>query len=358
MRQAFGHGPVRLSRVMGGLVFLGSLALLGGMGWQVGLVGLRASFQALGPWVVPFMLLDSIAVLLHTAAWAACFQRHQFRFRLWQLCLIRMAGSAINRVTPTADLGGEVVKVVLLTTVLPRAQAMAAVLIDKASVALAQMSYLTLGTLYLAGHLPLPVGVQRGVRLSMGLILLGLVGFVAFQRYGLLSKLVRGLGCFNIGQARLHQLSQSLAPLDAHLVAYYTAHPWRFGLSWLLHFMAFAFDGIQTYILLRLLLGENAPSFAQAIMVAIAVAALEQMFFFVPGSLGTLEAIRFTVLSALGVVQVYGLAFGLIARLQNLFWNGLGLLAYALCTHRAVLPQAPQAAAPPPAATPPACGSL
>lgn len=349
MRQVFEHGAIRLSRIMSGLVLLGGLALLGGMVWQVGLAGLRASFQALGLWVLPFVLLDGISVLLHTAGWAACFQRHQCRFRFWQLCLVRMAGSAINRVTPTADLGGEVVKVVFLTSALPRAQAVATVLIDKASVALAQMGYLTLGTLYLTEHLPLSVGVQRGVRLSMGLILLGLVGFVALQRYGLLSTLVRGLGCLHIGQARLYQLSHRLAPLDAHLVAYYTAHPWRFGLSWLLHFMAFAFDGIQTYILLRLLLGENAPSLAQAIMVAIAVAALEQMFFFVPGSLGTLEAIRFTTLSALGVGQVYGLAFGLIARLQNLFWNGLGLLAYALCTHRAVLPQAPRPAAPPPA---------
>ena len=71
-----------------------------------------------------------------------------------------MAGSAINRVTPTADIGGEVAKVVLLTAVLPRAWALAAVIIDKASTALAQVGYLTLGTLYLTGYLPLPAGVQ------------------------------------------------------------------------------------------------------------------------------------------------------------------------------------------------------
>jgi hypothetical protein len=347
-KQGLGHRPLRATRVLSVLVFLGGLALLAGMLWQVGLAGVRASFQAMGLWVVPFLLLDSISVLLHAAGWAACFQRHQLRLRLWQLCLVRMAGSAINRVTPTADLGGEVVKVMLLTSALPRAQALAAVIIDKASTALAQMSYLTLGTLFLMGYLPLPSGVQWGLRLSMGLILVGLGGFVAFQRYGLLSRLVRGLGCFNIGRARLQQLSQRLAPLDAHLVAYYTAHPWRFGQSLLLHALAFVFDGIQTYILLRLLLGAQAPSFAQANMVAVAVVALEQTFFFVPGSIGTLEAIRFTTLSALGVMHVYGLAFGLIARLHNLFWNGLGLLAYALCTHRPVLPQAPRPITPSP----------
>ena len=84
---------------------------------------------------------------------------------------------------------------------------------------------------------------------------------------------------------------------------------------------------------------------------AIMVAAGEQMTFFVPGSVGTLEGIRFTALSAFGVLQVYGVAFGLVARLHQLFWNGLGLLAYALCTRGVVLPQGTRCMAPPPRPT-------
>jgi len=100
------------------------------------------------------------------------------------------------------------------------------------------------------------------------------------------------------------------------------------------HVLALLCDAIQTYVLLELLLGAQAPGLARSLLVAVAVAALEQMFFFVSGSLGTLEVIRFTVLSAVGIAQIYGLAFGLVARLHNVFWNGLGLVAYALCTQR------------------------
>src|ERR687883_28790 len=60
-------------------------------------------------------------------------------------------------------------------------------------------------------------------------------------------------------------------------------HPWRFGASLGLHFGAFAFSNIQNFLSLRLLLGANAPGLAEAIMVTIAVAALDQVFFFVPG---------------------------------------------------------------------------
>ena len=313
------------------LCFLAELTLLGGMLWHVGLAGLSAGLQVLGLWLVPFFLLDSISWFLHTAGWAACFPGPQRHVRLWRLCLVRMAGGAINQVTPTADLGGEVVKVVLLGALLPRAQAMAAVVIDKTSIALAQIGYLNAGTLYVAGHLPLPAGAQRGLHLTTGLIALGLGSFVVCQRYGLLSTFVQSLGRCKYGQARLHRLSQRLAALDAHLGTYYMAHPWRFGRSVLLHFLAFVFDAMQTYILLYLLLDESAPGFFTAIVVAVAVAILEQIFFFVPGRLGTMEGIRFTVLSALGIGDVYALAFGLVARLHHLFWNGLGLLAYAVC---------------------------
>jgi uncharacterized membrane protein YbhN (UPF0104 family) len=132
-------------------------------------------------------------------------------------------------------------------------------------------------------------------------------------------------------------LSQRLEPLDTQLMAYYTTHPWRFGGSLLLHLIAFVCTGSKTYILLRLLLGLQAPGWAEALMVAMAVAALDQLFFLVPARLGTLEGTRLLVLSAVGIAQVFGLAFGLIARLESLFWNGIGLLIYALCTRRTFL---------------------
>ena len=331
MRPAWWQRTMTLGNSFRSLCLLGGVALLAGMVWHVGLAGLSAGLQALGLWLVPFFLLDSVSLFLHTAGWAACFSGPQRHVRLWRLCLVRMAGGAINQVTPTADLGGEVMKVVLLGALLPRAQAMAAVIIDKTSIALAQMSYLNMGTVYVAGHLSLPAGTQRGLHLTTGLIALGLGGFIICQRYGLLSAFVHRLRDCKYGQARLHLLSQRLASMDAHLMTYYTAHPWRFGRSLLLHFLAFVFDAVHTYILLCLLLGENAPGFVKAIVVTVAVATLEQIFFFVPGRLGTMEGIRFAVLSALGIVDVYSLAFGIVARLHNLFWTGLGLLAYAVC---------------------------
>ncbi len=64
---------MRISKLIVGLFFLIGLAFLGGMVWHVGLTDLLMSFQAVGFWIVPLFLLESIPILLHTAGWAACF---------------------------------------------------------------------------------------------------------------------------------------------------------------------------------------------------------------------------------------------------------------------------------------------
>jgi glycosyltransferase 2 family protein len=316
------------------VVLLGGLALLGGMGWQVGLTGLWASLQTIGPWIVPFILLDRVSRGLHTVGWAACFQHGSLPLRLWHLVMIRMAGSAVNWVTPPASIGGERAKVFLLGPALPRAQATAAVVIDKASVTLAQVVYLAVGTLCLAAYVPMPAPLRGSVRGSLGVVTLGLGGCILCQRYGILSHFVPGLRYLHVSQAVCQRWRERLAAFETDLGTFYGQYPWRCVRSVGWHVLALLCDAIQTYLLLELILDAQAPGLARSLMVVVAVATLEQMFFFVSGSLGTLEVIRFTVLSAVGIAQVSGLAFGLVARLHNVFWNGLGLVADALCTPR------------------------
>src|SRR5215510_200975 len=222
---------MRISHLLVYVFLLAGILLLGGMVWQVGITDLLTSFRAVGWWIVPWVLLEIVPVVLHTAGWAACFHKSYQAVAFWRLFVVRLAGSAINQVTPTATVGGEFVKVLLLESTLPRAQATAAVIIDKASFTLAQVLHLALGTLYLTGHLPLPAAVQLGLGLTFGLITLGVVGFVAAQRYGLLSKFLGCLSRCNIGRARLEGWRQQLMPLEASLADYYIAHPWRFGAS-------------------------------------------------------------------------------------------------------------------------------
>src|SRR5262249_34837671 len=126
---------------------------------------------------------------------------------------------------------------------------------------------------------------------------------------------------------------------DAQLMGYYTTYPWRFVWSLVLHVVGFIAVGCKTYVLLRLLLGPQAPGWSEAMLVAVVVAALDQMGLLVPARLGALEGARVLVLSTVGITPAVGLAFGLMERLDSLIWNAIGLLAYAVCSGQTFLPR-------------------
>jgi glycosyltransferase 2 family protein len=318
---------MRLAPLLVALGWLAGLGVLGGLVWHVGLTALLASVSAVGWWLGPWVGLESVPVLLHTAGWAACFPPRHLAGAFWPLALVRLAGSAINQVTPTATLGGEVVKVLLLEATVPRAMATATVVMDKTSAVLAQSVVLALGAWVLTQRLALPAAVHCGLWLTVGLLALGVGGFVVVQRYGVCSTMLSWLSTDQRGWAGLARWRQQLLPLEAALAATYQTHPGRFGVSVGLHGGAYAFNSLQTWLALRLLLGAQAPSLVDAFLVTSAVAAVEQIGFFVPGGLGTAEAVRVALLVSLGVAPVTGVALGLMARLEWGVWTGVGLLA-------------------------------
>src|SRR6516165_9292577 len=114
-----GNDAMRISHLLVALFLLAGLCLLGEMVWHVGMTDLLTSFGAVGWWMVPWILLESVPVVLHTAGWAVCFPPRHQAVSFWHLALVRLAGSAINQVTPTATLGGELVKVLLLEATVP-----------------------------------------------------------------------------------------------------------------------------------------------------------------------------------------------------------------------------------------------
>ena len=54
---------MRISKLIVWAFFLAGIALLCGLVWQVGIADLLISFQAVGFWIVPWILLESMPIL-------------------------------------------------------------------------------------------------------------------------------------------------------------------------------------------------------------------------------------------------------------------------------------------------------
>ena len=162
------------------LLFLG-LTFLAYLLWRVGPRALWQPVKALGWGVIPLILSEGVANFAHTLGWRRCISTNGQPVRMWRLFRIAMAGFAINYLTPTASMGGEVTKASLLAANHNGPQAVSSVLMDKVCMAFAHVSVAVLGSLFLLWQVRLPAQLWVAMAVSSGLLTAGIVIFVLMQ---------------------------------------------------------------------------------------------------------------------------------------------------------------------------------
>ncbi len=314
-----------MKRVSVFLLFLG-LLFLGGLVWKIGLPELGRELGVLGWGLIPIILCEGLADFLHTVAWRHCLTKPYCDLSLLRLFRIRMAGFAINYLTPTASVGGEVAKAVLLASSHRGPEAVSGVLIGKFCFAFAHLLFVVVGSILLLGHLSLPAGLWGAMFFSSALVSIGMIGFLLVQKKGKLGAIVRWLAARNIGGKFSHTAARHISAVDDALKLFYRERPHQlaYALAW--HCVAYSLTIVQTWIFFRLV-GQDA-SLVMAATAALLGLWFDLLTFAVPLNLGSLEGTRIVTLKALGCTALLGLTYGFAIRFAQLFWAVFGLFAY------------------------------
>jgi hypothetical protein len=310
------------------------LLVLGGalFAWLVSSVGPAALWRdaaRLG-WGVVFVIVavEGFADLLHTAAWRRCFHdgHRPGLLRLWGP---HLAGAAINYVTPTATLGGEVVRGTLVPRDVPPAEVTSSLAVNKLTATLADMLVAIAGVALLLAHAPLSAQAKLGVLGGMALVAAGVAAFLALQRGGRMASLVgrrRSLARL-LGRERAERVAHITEEIDARIAAVHAEGQGRVLGSVGLHLLGGGIGALQLFLFLRFV---GAPSDALTVITIFAVArGIDLVSFFVPARLGALEGARMFAMSLVGVESSLGLLFSLVLRLEQVVWTGVGFVAYA-----------------------------
>ena len=104
------------------------------LGFLVGTLGLGEILQKLGDMGPTFAYVLLLALGWHitnSIAWSFAFPADAFRPRLRSLFMSKLAGEAVNQLTPLANLGGEPLKAYLLRRQSPTSRGLASVVINK-----------------------------------------------------------------------------------------------------------------------------------------------------------------------------------------------------------------------------------
>jgi uncharacterized protein (TIRG00374 family) len=309
------------------LLFLG-LAFLAYLLWKVGPRELWQPVKTLGWGVIPLILSEGMANFAHTLGWRHCIKSTHPPTRLPRLFRIAMAGFAINYLTPSASMGGEVTKASLLASNHKGPEAVSSVLMDKLCMAFAHLLVAVLGSLLLLWKVKLPVQLWVTMAVCSGLLTGGMVTFLLMQKYGKLGVFLRWLADHKVGGRTLDKAALQIAEVDQALKAFYRERPFDLLLSVGWHMLGHTVAILQVWLFLCLL-HQPAPV-ASVLAAAFLGLWIDLLTFAVPLNLGALEGSRIVALNAVGCGAALGMAFGVAIRVAQVFWAAFGLLNYGL----------------------------
>jgi uncharacterized membrane protein YbhN (UPF0104 family) len=311
--------------------------------WKTGVKVLWRELVLLGWGLIPLMLGEGVAEMIHTLGWRHCLSGRHRSISWASLFGIRMAGYAINYLTPTAAIGGEFTKAALLASYHRGPGAVSGVLIGKVCFALSHLLFVVLGAALILWRVPLPPTLWLAMFASGALVACGMAVFLLLQVGGKLGVAARWLTARWPRSRRLADLAGKTTAVDDALKQFYRERPWDFVLAIAWHLVGYSVGIAQMWLFLHLL--HESSTWTVAAGAWVLGMWFDLLTFAVPLNLGTLEGTRIAAFKAIGYTALAGMTCGIAMRLAQMFWAGFGLLTHALLTARipdsAPLPEDP-----------------
>src|SRR5262245_1976938 len=305
-------------RVVRLVLSIAGVALLAYLIVRIGTEPIVTTLSRLVWWQFALVCLPyAVIMAVDALAWRYAFTSD--RTPLPALYGARMAGDAVNLVTPAASIGGEGVKAWLLHPYVSYEESVPSLVIAKTTSTIGQGLFLLLGVAVAWLILDLDSQLMRSMLwlLLAESVLLG--GFVLAQLTGAIGGVGRMLGRLGLPAGAIHA-----ERLEASLRHFYRDRRPRLLMSTALHFVGWALGGLEVFLMLHAL---GVPlSLTAALVVEAFGAAVRFAAFLIPASIGVSEAANAGIFDALGVGAGAGLAFSFLRRARQAVWVGLGLL--------------------------------
>ena len=258
------------------------------------------ALEGFGPLVLCLYPLTTIA---DVRAWQLLFARERAgQIGFGDLYNLRLAGAAVNNVTPFIDIGGEFVKADLVKSVfgLSTEEAAASVIMARTSLFFSEIAFWVLGIAMAYFYYPLP-GVLRVPLIMAVATALVVITVVA---------------------------SIQLRVTDPRIAAFYTKDRLRFARAIGWNIVSWIAGAAEMFVMCRLLHADL--TWQQAVIVEALLHAVRSASFFIPANLGAQEAGLAVLLHGLGFDPAVGVALSLFKRLRQVVWTAVGFIIWSI----------------------------
>ena len=269
------------------------------------------------------LFLRLIHSVLRTISWKIIMDRYERKVPLLAMYTARLAGDAIGYLTPSAQLGGEPIRAMMVNES-NLEKSFASVIVDKTVEIANQIVCTIIGIIVALTLIPLP-GKYEYVLIAF---VMGAVFFVIFalikQKQGFFIWIINFLKKLKIRFRFIEKREERIREVDAHISDFYKYHKKIFLFVFLLHILIFLLWTTEIYLTL-LFIGAEGATFIKSYLI-VSLGAFMVMLPTMPASLGTYEITYVSIFVLLNLGADEGMTLILIRRIIMLMWSGIGLL--------------------------------
>jgi hypothetical protein len=292
------------------------------------------SYLRLAGWGLAVTIsLEGVARVVNTVGWRITIYDCPPSLGMAQLFFSRIAGEAIDYITPSAQIGGQFVMAMMVRHQLKMSFALATVVVAALAEVIGQIGFITLAILVSVNMIPAGARLFWPIVGGFAIALLLAGGFFFVQQKRPFSHLWRAATRLHIGGVQSEQIRVAADEADGLLLDFYAEHRTRFFLATLCYLVAWSLGPIEIYLLLYLL--HQPDSLRLALLVDGIGLLLERATFLIPAKLVSQEGGKALILAMLGYRAGVGFAIGFLRRVKEMVWVLLGLLS--LMIHRIVV---------------------
>ncbi len=311
-----------------GLFLLLGLTLLAFMIHQVGLNNILERLSSLGLHAPIILIPYTFVYLFDALGWRMTLGEKAREIGFLQLFLSRMAGEAINYITPSAYLGGEPVKAYLLQKHgIPLVDGLASVVTAKTVMVISQVLFVLLGIGLAFSSEHSDDGLFYAAALVVTLVSLAAAFLVFVQHRGMFTGILWLLEALRLPAGFLKRREEKLKDLDATILAFYGQHRSYFLLALLFFSLGWLSGSFEIYLLMHFL--DLPVSLRTAISLEAMATVIRAAVFFIPSGLGAQEGGNILLFTSFGFSPVIAMTFSVIRRMREAIWITIGLLYLA-----------------------------
>lgn len=313
---------MKLVFLLSGIVFLGAIVA------ETEIARAVAFLSEIGWSFLVILSIYLVAFTVDSYAWQLTAptvpQNLTWLYRFFQL---RLVGEAFDSVTPTAGMGGEAVKAVMLKNHygIDYRDGTASLILAKTMIVLTLVAFLALGFSLMLDSLELDATYKVASGIGLASFAVGAGLFYIVQRYRVASAAgsILGLGRW---LRKFNEILIHLREVEDRLVDFYTRRPLRLLSVFVLSFTNWTLGVAEVWAVMHLI--GHPVSFADAWIIESMAQLVRAATFFIPANIGTQEGAFLIAAVATTGQPSFGLAIALARRMREVAWIIWGLIVF------------------------------